>query len=145
MTKRPAATLKKQGRPSKFTSALAGAICRRLAEGESLRAICRDKGMPSVATVRAWVLARDGFAEQCARARDLGLDMLADEVLDIADNPAGDVAAARLRFDARRWYLSKLAPRRYGDAQRLTHASDVDAPIKHMVVTFVKPGDGGAT
>lgn len=37
MTKQRAATLKKQGRPSKFTDALAGAICRRLAEGESLR------------------------------------------------------------------------------------------------------------
>jgi len=57
---------------------------------------------------------REGFAAHYTQARDLGLDTLADQVLDIAD--AGeDVIRDRLRFDARRWYLSKLAPKRYGE------------------------------
>ncbi len=42
---------KKKGRPSLYTEALAADICRRLAEGETLRAICRDKAMPDKATV----------------------------------------------------------------------------------------------
>lgn len=110
-------------RPSKFSNALAGRICERLAEGESLRSICRDGAMPSASTVRLWVLKHGEFSEQYARARDLGLDAMADEVLDIADNPGNDVQAARLRFDARRWYLSKLAPKRYGDKRELEHIS----------------------
>ncbi len=49
------ATPKKKGRPSLYTEALAAKICRRLAEGESLRAICRDKAMPDEATVPRWL------------------------------------------------------------------------------------------
>ncbi len=85
--------------------------------------------MPSRPTVYEWI-DRDieGFADRYARARDLGLDVVADEVMAIVDAPVGStdngatdsgaVADKRLRFDARRWYLSKLAPKRYGE--RLT-------------------------
>lgn len=114
------------GRPSSFTPAVADAICERLAAGESLRAICRDDGMPSDATVRQWALQdRDGFAARYALSRDMGLDAVADDIITMVDEPIGKtdqgatdtgmVAAKRLRFDARRWYLSKLAPKRYGD------------------------------
>ncbi len=43
---------KKKGRPSLYTEALAAKICRRLADGEPLRAICRDKEMPDKAMRR---------------------------------------------------------------------------------------------
>ncbi len=46
---------KKKGRPSLYTEALAAKICRRLAEGESLRAICADKVMPAISTVMGWL------------------------------------------------------------------------------------------
>jgi hypothetical protein len=36
----------KPGRPASFTAELATEICRRLAEGRTLRAVCRDRGMP---------------------------------------------------------------------------------------------------
>lgn len=97
--------------------------------------------MPPEATVRGWVTDdREGFAAQYARARDAGLDKMADEVLQIADDASRDwvkvdgkkslnaehVQRSRLRFDARRWYLSKLAPKRYGDVQRVEHSGSVD-------------------
>ncbi len=46
---------KKKGRPSLYTEALAAKICQRLAEGETLRAICRDKAMPDKANVLRWL------------------------------------------------------------------------------------------
>ncbi len=45
----------------------------------------------------------------------MGLDSRADEVLDSARGYSDDVARDRLVFDAERWYLSKMAPKRYGD------------------------------
>ncbi len=73
----------KRGRPSKYTEAIATKICRRLAEGESLRMICRDTAMPAISTVMGWLF--DGkhadFSEQYARARDLQADKLFDEAL----------------------------------------------------------------
>ncbi len=49
--KKPVPKKRKKGRPSLYTEALAAKICRRLAEGETLRAICRDKAMPDKASL----------------------------------------------------------------------------------------------
>jgi len=69
--------------------------------------------------VREWILADlHHFATRYARARDKGLDNMADECLVIADSAtAEDAQARRLSVDTRKWYLSKLAPKRYGDQQ----------------------------
>jgi hypothetical protein len=53
-----------------------------------------------------------------ARAREERADLLAKEILEIADAPCKDaveVAHARNRLDTRKWLASKLAPRKYGD------------------------------
>ena len=123
---------KKKGRPSLYTEALAAKICQRLAEGESLRAICADKELPSISTVMGWLF--DGnhgdFPEQYARAREAQAEIRADEIVDIADDASGDFTAdqdgklvansehiqrSRLRVDARKWIAAKLLPKRYGD------------------------------
>jgi hypothetical protein len=117
--------LHQAGRPTRYTKVVAGEICDRLATGESLRSICSAEHLPHEATVRQWATDNyRGFYTQYARARNVGLDVLADEVLGIADHDAGDVARDRLRFDARRWYLSKLAPKRYGDKVEVEHGVD---------------------
>lgn len=123
--------------PDVYSPEIAADICKRLADGESLRSICRDPVMPARATVRDWVINdRHGFAAQYAHARDLGLDEMADDVVTIADTPVvgiktktsalgtetteGDmIEHRRLQVDTRKWYLSKLAPKRYGDKLEL--------------------------
>ena len=123
---------KKKGRPSLYTDKLAAKICRRLAEGESLRAICADRAMPGISTVMGWLFdgSHDGFSEQYARAREAQAEIRADEIVDIADDASGDFTAnkdgklvansehiqrSRLRVDARKWIAAKLLPKRYGD------------------------------
>lgn len=111
-----------------YTKAIADEICDRLSRGESLRSICRDAHMPSEMAVRLWAMdgeeAREGFASRYARARQLGFDSIAEEILDISDeNPVGPdgyvdngaIQRARHRTDSRRWYLSKLLPSKFGD------------------------------
>lgn len=44
----------------------------------------------------------------------LRADLLADEILDIADS-GGDPAQSKNRIDARKWLASKIMPSRYGD------------------------------
>jgi hypothetical protein len=117
------------GRPSSFTQQTADAICERLALGESLRSICRDPAMPSNSAVAEWLGKHSTFAEQYARAKTVGLDLMAEEIIAISDRPsgcldngatdAGDVAHRRLQIDTRKWYLSKLAPKRYGEKAAL--------------------------
>jgi hypothetical protein len=51
------------------------------------------------------------------RARELGADVIAETAVAEAIAPMGpeDVQRARLAFDARRWFVGKLAPKKYGD------------------------------
>jgi hypothetical protein len=59
-----------------------------------------------------------------ARAREERADLLAKEILEIADAPCTnqvEVAHARNRLDTRKWLASKLAPRKYGDHVERDH------------------------
>lgn len=119
------------GRPPIYSDDLAAQVCSRLAAGESLRAICRDEGMPDRSTVMLWVTNdTGGFSGRYARARDEQLANLADEVLEIADDGSRDykqdaegrdvpdhdhIQRSKLRVDTRKWLLSKLMPKVYGD------------------------------
>jgi hypothetical protein len=78
----------RRGRPSTYTPELAHRICERLADGETLRAICRDEGRPDERTVREWAVDDvEGFSPQYARARQIGYHSLFDQILEIADTP----------------------------------------------------------
>ena len=112
-----------RGRPSIFSAELASLLCERLADGETLRAICRDEGMPDERTVRRWALDDvEGFSTQYARAREIGYQSMADDLTEIADAKDGDPARDRLRVDTRKWLLSKALPKVYGDKQQIEHS-----------------------
>jgi hypothetical protein len=130
-----AAKPKKAGKPTTYNEHIALVICIRIAEGESLRQILKDDGMPAQSTVYEWLLRHTGFAEHYARARDEQADTLADEIIQIADEQpeivvvtdkkTGAVIEHKLdgaflqwqknRIDARKWTAMKLKPKKYGD------------------------------
>jgi len=153
---------------SAYTQEIAESICEQLAQGKSLNAICKQDGMPDESTVRAWAKDnKDGFSPKYTRAREIGYERLADEILEISDeevtmvkrskhqsgaSPDEDtpeneievvfdptaVARNRLRVDTRKWMLSKMLPKVYGD--KLELASDPKSPLMTgLTVTFVKP------
>lgn len=124
------------GRPATFTPELAEELCRRVSEGRSLRSVCQDEDMPVRSTVRLWQVADAEFSAQYARAREARAEVLADEIIDIADQ-AADAQLARLQVDARKWAASKLDPKRYGD--RL----DIDATVRRAEVSDEPLDDAG--
>ena len=80
-----------------------------------MRTAAEQAQLSSHAAIRRLVTNDPHFATQYTRARELGLDALADQVLEIADDQTLDPNSRRIMMDARRWYLSKLAPKRYGE------------------------------
>ncbi|WP_174523910.1 terminase small subunit-like protein [Novosphingobium naphthalenivorans] len=115
------------------------AICERIMLGESVRAICDDMSMPARSTVMNWLRDDPEFRTAYALAKQLQADMLADEIIDIADDGRNDwverkredgstqvvfdhenVQRSKLRVDSRKWLAAKLAPKRYGDAQTVS-------------------------
>lgn len=144
------------GNTTVYNRELADEICERIADGETLRQVCRLKGIPA-STVRRWVLNDiDGFSARYTHARDLCLESWADEVVEIGDDAANDwmsrehknspdddpkkvawqvngehVTRSRLRVDSRKWLLSKLKPERYGD--KVEHTGAGGGAIQHQV------------
>jgi len=125
-------------RPSKYSEKLSKEICALLMEGLSLRSICTKEGMPHQGTVCRWLADPEkypAFSEQYARAREIQAELLADEILDIADNASNDymerlnkdgesagwqfngenVQRSKLRVEARKWTAAKLLPKKFGN------------------------------
>ena len=119
---------RKQGRPTTYSDSIAAAICGLISEGNSLRSICKSSEMPSCSTVFLWLRHHPEFSEQYARAREEQADAIADECLDIAENEP-DVQRARLKIDARKWFASKMKPRKYGDRIHQEHTGREGGPI----------------
>lgn len=107
-------------RPIGFRKAVADEFCRRIGEGRSERSVCKDPDMPAHATIYKWEHENPEFATQYARARDERATHLAEEALTIGDGlgeaPTSEqIQAAKLRVDTRKWFASKLAPKKYGE------------------------------
>lgn len=128
------------------------AIIAGITAGNSLRAVCRDgrekhDDFPAPSTFVTWVNQdealeekdRTGLAEQYARAMAARADHVFDEIFEIADDASNDwmetkfgpqlnaehVQRSRLRIDARKWALGKMAPKKYGDKVDVNHAGRV--------------------
>lgn len=108
-------------------------ICGRIAEGESLRAIVRGGDVPALSTIMKQLTLDAAFRDAYDLARTIQYEGMADELVDIADDARNDwmevhgkndtgwrvnnenVQRSRLRIDARKWVLSKMLPKKYGD------------------------------
>lgn len=108
---------KKNGRPTIFTKKLAESICFQISQGISMRKLCKPKTMPTPSTIFYWLLDDDKkeFLEQYKGACDMRADLMFEELLEIADSKDKNVIRARLRIDTRKWYLSKIMPKKYGE------------------------------
>ncbi len=104
-----------------------------------------------------WLAANASFCDQYARAKQAGCDALFEELLEIADDGSNDwmerelasgaivsvpdhehINRSRLRVDARKWALSKLNPKKYGESSRIAH-TDPDGNVLRVEVTRVNP------
>ena len=146
------------GRPTKYNIELADLFCERIANGESMRSIGRDKDMPALSTIFKWLREHSEFSEQYAIAKEESAEAWADDIVQIADNEVGNplivdgvpqmdndgkpvmivdgpaVNHARLRVDSRKWAASKLKPKKYGDKIVNEHglSSDLSALLREI-------------
>jgi hypothetical protein len=109
---------KGRGRPSLYTPETVERICDRLADGDSLKAICRDPGMPSERAVLTWAATRPEFRRQYDFAREVGRETIGHDVLAIADSlfrSPDEIKDARRRIDTLKWRHGRMTPKRRGN------------------------------
>lgn len=140
------------GRPSSFTQDKADLICEKLASGQSLRSICDADDLPSKITVLRWLRDNETFRAQYTRAREDQAETIFDEMLEIADDGEFDyetktrddgseyeavnhdhIQRSKLRIEARKWVLGKMAPKKYGERIDLNHGGQKDNPITALI------------
>lgn len=130
-------------------------ICELIADGNSLRSICKDNpDLPSKATVMKELTIDAPFQDQYARAREQQADHLFDEIQQIADDGRNDtyfddsgnrmtnhdvVARSKLRVDARKWMAGKLRPKVYGDKVQLGGDPENPLVFERIVREIVEP------
>jgi len=117
----------KGGRPTIYSKELGEKICKRMMKGESLKKISKDNKMPCRSTIHQWLLDKDKkeFLDNYEAASDVRSEDKFDEIEEIADSK-GDVQRDRLKIDTRKWYLSKIMPKKYGEKIDITSG---DKPI----------------
>lgn len=95
--------------------------------------------MPDASTIFQWIQRHTEFAKQYAIAAEERSEALVEESLDIADDGSNDwmidndpdnpgykangehIQRSKLRIDVRKWYASKVKPKKYGERQQIDH------------------------
>lgn len=126
---------------TKRTPEVVEQILSAIEDGTPLRKACGDAGVSAPSFMR-WVSEDDSLAERYARSKRLQAELLADEIVDIADEEpgtldnggtdSGKVAHNRLRVDTRKWILAKLLPKVYGEKVAIGGAEDLP-PVQSNV------------
>ena len=120
----------------KYTKEIAEKICRLIATtSDGLGKICeRNPDLPRRQTINEWRLDHPEFSEMYYAARQKQMNLIIEEVIDIADDTSKDtivkegrdgnpseyqnaewINRSRLRVDTRKWMATKLLPKIYGE------------------------------
>jgi hypothetical protein len=132
--------MKKTKAGSNERAALSAAVLEGMHSGLSAFKACQAAGL-NQSTFNLWLNDDAELAAKYAQARENLIERMASDILDISDADVDvlhdgkkDWAAIqkhKLQVDTRKWLLSKLAPRKYGD--RIEVAGDADSPLMHRI------------
>lgn len=112
-------------------------ICEIIINGKSLRYalnhLSNGKHIHATDFFR-WLREDENKGKQYARATEERAELIFEDIFDIADDSSNDfievdniqkvnsehIQRSRLRVDARKWALSKMMPKKYGDKLDIT-------------------------
>ena len=148
-------------RPSKYENKaeICALVLSGMRGGLSAFKACEAAGVPQ-STFNLWLNQDAELAAEYARAREDLIERLANETMAIADQAFTeveeqtldakgkpvvvkkkvpvDVQRAKLQVDTRKWLLSKLAPKKYGEKLELT--GDPERPLAIQKIERVVVG-----
>lgn len=132
----------KQGSPER--AKLADAVLANMETGMSCWKACEKAGVKN-STFMLWVSQDSALAENYARARENYVERIAQEVMELSDVDVGETPDGRkdwaavqkhkLQVDTRKWLLSKLAPKKYGE--KIEISGDKESPLVHRIERVV--------
>jgi len=134
-------------RPTKYTKEVGDAICADIINGMSLRSALKPLDRPNPLYWYEWLRENEDLAKQYAQSCEERSEAFGEDILEIADNSTNDwmtvnghaavnreaVERSKLRVDVRKWHMSKMKPRKYGEKLDMTtNGKDLPAPIMRL-------------
>jgi hypothetical protein len=123
---------------------LADAVLANMESGMSCWKACEKAGVKN-STFMLWVSQDSALAESYAHARENFVERIAQEVMELSDVDVGETPDGRkdwaavqkhkLQVDTRKWLLSKLAPKKYGE--KIEISGDKESPLVHRIERVV--------
>jgi len=109
-------------------------ILNLIRDGKSLRSAILELNKCNRDTFNEWMKIDSQLSDQYVQACEERADSIFEEIIEIADNTTNDsiitdkgeipnnewIARSRLRVDARKWAVSKMNPKKYGDKTDVT-------------------------
>lgn len=129
------------GRPTMYSDDLIDKFLGRIMDGRGLVSVCRDPDMPSKSTIYEWLAdkEKEGFSDRYVKACQIRAEVIAENVIDKIEKVELDkdaIAQARLELDAKKWFLSKLHPNKYGgklaDAEIDTNDGEITINVRRV-------------
>lgn len=117
-------------------------ILLEIMKGRSLTSILKTderEDLPSKVTFFEWLKEDEELTNRYARATEVRAEVIFDEIIEIADKQSEDVGEDengnkvinhnivqrnRLQIDARKWALSKMFPKKFGDKTDITSGGE---------------------
>lgn len=123
-------------------------ICEIIINGKSLRFALKKVSLPAK-TFFVWLRENEVFSKQYARATTERAELMFEDMFDIADDGTNDwmekkndkgevigwsingehIQRSRVRIDTRKWALSKMMPKKYGDMIKIDY-NQLDENVK---------------
>ncbi len=123
------------GRPSGYSEEIADKVCKAFANSDKglRKTLEADPELPAFGTVKDWVAKHSSFSDKFAQAKRQQLENMAEDIVDLADRDDLDPNDKRLRVDTRKWLLTKLMHRTYGDKLDVTSGGEKLAVPPHQI------------
>ena len=120
---------------SEYSDAMADQICKAVAVSkDGLRKTLEDNPeLPPLGTVQAWLRKHAYLQSNYAHAKIDQLQAMAEDIVDIANDDSLDANDKRIRIDTRKWLLSKLMSKTYGDKLDVTSGGEALAVPSHQI------------
>ena len=137
-----------------YSKACKERLLERIAEGELLTEICKEKGMPQRKTIWKWRADDPEFEKMYQMAREMCVEKRVEEIFSIGDDSTYDVMGqnpltgepiydhehinrSKLKCENRKWYASKVVPKLYGEKVQQEISGKNGAPLVTPVIELV--------
>jgi hypothetical protein len=142
--------------PYPFDPSAAQLVIRMVASGASLKKLCESERAPPLIVVAEWLATNPEFEAAYRRAREVAMELVADEMmvwaksglssdlarLDRAPTLSEITAARRTRIAVKQWLMAKWAPDTFASRASAGEARDAEpreAPARLPVVPPQQP------